>query len=519
MPRLFAETTNVTGQQLHAGRVLRPRTTAQVQRIVRYANARGLKINPVSTGLNYGYGGPSPAAPTDIQLDLRRMTAIRNRAEIGTAHPVAVIEPGVTQQALFEWLQAHHPGLTFNVTGSARHTSIIGNALDRGVGYFGPRKEDLFGLEVVTGAGNVIKTGFRRLGEDSPLAHSHPYGLGPILDGLFFQGNSGIVTSACFRLVPKRPLAVAVTLGLRDSTRLAQFIDRLAEMKREGVMESVTHIGNRQRSRASLMYGITTYLEQQCGRTPAAARAEADEAFALVAKGDWTSLGAITGTRAQVRANLAELRARMGGIASVRVITDAKLDKGYRLMHALRFLRVARANAAAISAIRPLHVLALGQPTDAAIENLLWRYPVPGRSGTVGATELDQTNCGLIFINPALPMNGALVAAIVREMEEEARRDDPFELYITINIETATSLVAVINLLFDRSEPGMAAKARRKAAALHALLHRRGLEVYRARADMMPQVVDAADPYWQAVRRLKDALDPNGVIAPGRYCP
>ena len=53
------------------------------------------------------------------------------------------------------------------------------------------------------------------------------------------------------------------------------------------------------------------------------------------------------------------------------------LALGYKLMHGLRFMPWARANAAAIAAIRPLHGLAEGIPTDAAIDNLLWRF---GRS-------------------------------------------------------------------------------------------------------------------------------------------
>jgi 4-cresol dehydrogenase (hydroxylating) len=36
---------------------------------------------------------------------------------------------------------------------------------------------------------------------------------------------------------------------------------------------------------------------------------------------------------------------------------------------------------------------------------------------------------------------------------------------------------------------------------------------------MMDSVVDPADPYWQAVGAIKQALDPNNVIAPGRYSP
>jgi 4-cresol dehydrogenase (hydroxylating) len=33
----------------------------------------------------------------------------------------------------------------------------------------------------------------------------------------------------------------------------------------------------------------------------------------------------------------------------------------------------------------------------------------------------------------------------------------------------------------------------------------------------MDLVVRPDDPFWQTVRSLKSALDPDGIIAPGRY--
>lgn len=508
---------SVTGvSQDVAGKCV-PQTVRDVIRLVRRARSQRQALYPYSTGLNFGYGGTAPPRPAALLVDLGALQSIviQRNPDSGRVHPVAVIGPGVTQGMLHDYLEQHHPELTFNVTGSARATSIIGNALDRGVGYLGPRKDDVFGLVVVCGSGELLASGFRRL-RKSPLRTSHPYGLGPMLDGLFFQSNFGIVISACFRLVPKRPRQVALSLSLRRGADLAQFVDTLADFKREGLVDSVTHIANRARTKATLEYGVARYLEQQCGYTPARAREEADAAIATVAPGEWSSLAAVNGTRALVRVRLAEIRARIGHLARVSVITDTVLDIGYAITHRLRFLPYARANAAAIAAIRPLHKLALGVPTDAAIDNLLWKYGC----ADLPAAELDNSNCGLIFINPALPLDGHFVERFISTMTATAAGHGHC-LYITINIETPTSLVAVINLLFDRSAPAgserSASKAHACAKALLAEIHALGLEVYRARSDMMGELV-ARDPrYWDIVRRLKLALDPAAIIAPGRY--
>lgn len=502
---------NVTGIDLKVGETLFPKNVADLVKIVTDAQYSRTSLYPLSTGLNWGYGSRSPVQTGATLVDLSGMNRILNADEISVDNPVAVIEPGVTQIQLHEFLCKHCPALTFNVTGAGKDTSILGNALDRGVGYFGPRKEDLFGLEIVTGTGEILHTGFRRLGEDSPLAHCHPYGLGPMLDGLFFQGNFGIVTSACFRLIPRRPKEVAVSMALRDVRFLAEFIDQLARLKRDGLLTSVTHIGNKARTQSTLAYGVTRYLEKECGYSPEQAIAEADKAIALVAPDEWASLAAVTGNTGQVRAAIREVRQRIGRIARVMVITDTVLDIGYAVTHALRFIPFARANAAAIHAIRPLHALALGVPTDVPIENLLWKY---GRAD-LPAKALDESPCGLLFVNPALPLNGKAVVAVVDDLQSVAASHG-HKLYMTLNIETSTSMVAVINILFDRSQPGETERAHRCADDMLACIRRHGLEPYRARVDMMKDIVQDNE-YWRTIRRLKDVFDPDNIIAPGRY--
>ncbi len=506
------ETNNVTGRFKSVSAIRKPESVEEVVQLVRWARSESIRLYPISTGFNWGYGSRSPVTENCQLVDLSGMNQIRNAKSISIDNPIAVIEPGVTQIQLYEFLQSHVPELKFDATGSGKDTSIIGNALDRGVGYLGPRKDNLFGLEIVTGAGETINTGFRRLGHSSPLAYTHPFGLGPILDGLFFQSNFGIVTSACFRLFPKRPKEVAISLSLRNEHDLPQFVDELARLKRDGLITSVTHIANREKSRSILAYGITRYLESGCGYSPEAALKEADRVMNIFIANEWTSLASLTGNPAQVNAALKEIRGRTRRFGFLKVVTDKRINMGFALAHCLRFLPYARASAAVISATRPFHELALGVPSDTSIEGLLWKFGHPNKH----SAELDKSHCGLLFVSPALPLNGQMTAEIIRRMKSIAKQYN-HTLFITINIETATSLVAITNLLFDRSSSEEVNRAHKCAEALLAYIHNNKLEIYRARADVMEKIVSTDPDYWKKIYSLKQVFDPDNIIAPGRY--
>lgn len=514
LPRPAGTAPNITGwAQPTAGRHA-PTSVAQVVALVHQARASGTPLHPVSTGLNWGYGSASPLVPGCALVDLGGMQRILNADAISADNPVAVIEPGVTQDQLYRYLRTHHPTLTFNVTGSSKNTSVLGNALDRGVGYLGPRKDDLFGLEFVDGTGHVRQTGFRRLGAASPLASNHAYGVGPILDGLLSQSNFGIVTSACFRLVRRRPVELAVSLALCRARDLGAFIDALIRLKRDGLMTSVAHIGNRIRTQATLMPGIVDYLEQQCRLQGSAMEQATSDALRCVARGEWTALAGVSGNAGQVAACLADIRLRLRPLADITVVRSRLLDLGFGVAHRLRRFSFARGRAAAIAAIRPLHGLALGIPSDVAIDALLWRF---GRLD-LPAVKLDESHCGLLYISPALPPDGPFVARLMADLDDIATSHG-HRLHTTINIDTANSCVAVINLLFDRRIAAEVDTAHRCSAALYAHIRTQGLEVYRARADMMADLVSGDPEYWGLIRSLKAVFDPDNIISPGRYSP
>ncbi|MFA9439033.1 FAD-binding oxidoreductase [Uliginosibacterium sp. sgz301328] len=515
--RLARATQNITTrEQPLAGRVT-PRTVDEVRAVVLAAFDTNVPLYPVSTGLNWGYGSRSPATAGCVLVDLSAMRAIRNADDIGPDNPVAIIEPGVTQGQLADYLAEHVPSVYFNVTGSARETSVLGASLDRGVGYFGPRRDDVFGLEIVTGTAELLYTGLRRLGEDSPIATCHPYGLGPQLDGLFFQGNYGIVTSACLRLRPRQACHVAVSIGIPREDDLPGVIDTLAHLKRGGALPAVTHIGNRARTHATLHESVVRFLVDECGVAPGNAPAEADDVLRRVAPHPWTGLAGIAGTRAQVRAAIRAIRAALGRRAQLRVVTDRLLDTAISLRGVLGRIGPLRPLVAAAVATKPLHGLATGVPSSIAVRNLMLKF---GSAADAPVGELDTSRCGLMYICPVLPLRGMASVGALHRLQGVAERFG-HTLYTTLNIETDLTLVAVINLLFDRGDAADTARAQECADALLADIEAQGLSVYRARADMMSYI--AADTrghsqaFWQHVADLKRVFDPRDIIAPGRY--
>ena len=137
--------------------VVYPSSHEEVEKTIQWANENKVALYPISTGKNWGMGSKVPVINDCIVVNFSKMNRI---IEINADHDYAVIEPGVTQQQLYSYLQKNDLPYIFNVTGSSAHTSIIGNSLERGVGYFSSRVENLRALKVVMGNGKTIQTGF-----------------------------------------------------------------------------------------------------------------------------------------------------------------------------------------------------------------------------------------------------------------------------------------------------------------------------------------------------------------------
>ena len=232
-----------------ASAAVAPDGVEQVQAVVKTANTYKIPIYPISTGRNLGYGGSAPVLSGSVVLDLRRMNRI---LEVNERNASVLVEPGVSyfdlyrhirQKKLKVWIDVPDPGWG----------SLIGNALERGAGYTVSPFRDHWaahcGMEVVLANGDVVRTGMGAL----PGAKSwqqFQYGYGPQVDGLFSQGNAGIVTKMGFWLLAEPEAFRACRVRVPKYEHLAPLIDTLSYLMNSGVMNSMTRL------ESPLLYGI-----------------------------------------------------------------------------------------------------------------------------------------------------------------------------------------------------------------------------------------------------------------------
>lgn len=226
------------------GTVVAPRTVAEVVDLVNHARAARRAIYPLSTGMNWGFGSREPVRDVDLLVDLGHLDAVRR---IDTHHGFAIIEPGVTQAQLARALIG--TDFMVNLTASSAHTSVLGNALDRGVGLHRQRDADLVGVEVVTGAGQLARIGYQP--DVAHRSHGYVHGIGPNALGLFAQSNFGVVTAGTIRLIRRQP-CVRVLRLLFNHRELDATIPMFRDWQDEGLLTGVVKIYD---SSAALAYG------------------------------------------------------------------------------------------------------------------------------------------------------------------------------------------------------------------------------------------------------------------------
>ena len=456
-------------EHLAAGAIA-PADTAQVRQVLAIAARHRVPLWTISTGKNFGYGTAAPATPGQVVLDLRRMNRILDFDPVlGTI----LIEPGVTYQQLADFLVAQGDRYIVTGPGAGPIVGPVGQALERGRGYtpYGDQFAHVCGMEVVLATGEVLRTGAGGI-PGSTAWQADRYGYGPVLDGLFSQSNFGVVTQMGLWLMPRPEAYRPFLVGFRDHNALGRAVQITQQLRLKGVIQNSAVIGN-------TMYLVAQMARrQQVHPDPGPVTDEWHSAF-MKDKGGvvWGVNGALYGSPARVEADWQTVQAAFrdsGGL----LLGDEQLGHDPSWQH--------------------MRGLMCGQLSLREYSIYNWR----GGGGSawfapVMAARADDAMKTM-----------ALGKSIVR-----AHGFD----YLGGYIVNERDMVQIIDLLFDRTNPEERERARRCFEELVTRYSAQGYGLYRTNIAFMAAAAKAYGPVQQAVnKRLKRALDPLGILAPGK---
>ena len=485
--------------------IVRPANSLQVQTVMRLANEYRFPVYPVSSGKNWGYGSRVPPTTDSVLLDLSSMKQIVDFSE---KLAFVTVEPGVTQAELYQYLTLKASGLWMDATGSSPDCSIVGNVMERGFGHtpYGDHFQFVCGLQVVLPTGEIIETGYARY-ENSRIGSVNRWGVGPSLDGLFSQSNLGIVTRLSVWLMPKPEAFEAFFFRCEQEDGEQQLIDKLRPLRLSEVLRSSVHIGNDYK----VLAGLQQYPWADTGGATPITPTQMQAYRKKLAIGYWNASGALYGTPAQVAEAKRVLRLALAPVpGTLKFLTDKKLAMAKRFAHPFKLVSGWDLRKT-VELVEPVLGLMKGIPTKQSLASAYWRKRIP----VPASPDPDRDRCGLLWYAPMAPADGRLVKELT-SLTSSILLKHQFEPLLSLTMITARSVACVVSISYDRDVPGEDAKALACHDELTRECGRSGFNPYRLGLNSMSQI-QRDDSYSRMMTRVRHALDPNGVLAPGRY--
>lgn len=488
-----------------------PRSAEDVALAVNIAREFDVPVWPVSTGKNWGYGEKSACYPGGITMILERMTRIW---EVDEELGYAVIEPGVTYKQLDDHLKASGSRLWADCSGSTQFASVIGNALDKGRGltpyadHFGA----LCGMDVVLPNGQLLETGGGPAGNNK-VRHAYKWGVGPYLDGLFAQSNLGIVVKAGVWLMPAPErydwAAFEYTAGAET---LEPFIDDLRGLVFSGALRSRPHLAND----FAMMCIVSQYpYDLLEGR-----RCLDDAAMAAWRKrhgvARWTFGCGLYGSVSEVRFQKGELKRVLGRYGRVQFL-GAAIESGL-VGSVIRWAapianRMLGKSDSFVEAMIPAINLFRGIPTDFFARQVYFKSH---QRKPVDDIDPARDHCGFLWIGPVVPFTGAHVGKAMSLARAICERHG-FDLFVEVIVEGPRSVIFLLGVFFERDDEADAARARAWYDETRRSFNEEGYPPYRTTTMSMPGSGAGNPVAQQFLAAMKGAIDPQNLIAPGRY--
>lgn len=444
----------------------------QVQAVVKICNEYKIPVWTISTGRNFGYGSAAPVERGQIVLDLKKMNKILH---IDPELCTALVEPGVTYQMLYDYIEENNLPLMLSFSAPSAIAGPLGNTMDRGVGYtpYGEHFMMQCGMEVVLANGDVLRTGMGGVKGDKAW-QVFKWGYGPTLDGMFTQSNYGICTKMGFWLMPKPPVFKPFEIKFENDADINEIVEMLRPLRIANIIPNSVVIAGTLWEAATCGVRRSDYLSTP-GATPDAVLEQIRKDKHL---GAWNVYCALYGTQEQVDVNWKIVTETIKRAGKGKIVTQEEAGNTQPFKYRAQLMS--------------------GVPNLQEFGLYNWR----GGGGSMWFAPVSQargSECDKQY-------------ALAKKILNKHGLD-----YVGEFIVGWRDMHHVIDVLYDRNNPE---ETQRANACFNELLdefEKEGYAVYRVNTAFQERVAQSYGPVKRDVeRKIKRALDPNGILAPGK---
>jgi 4-cresol dehydrogenase (hydroxylating) len=280
-------------------------------------------------------------------------------------------------------------------------------------------------------------------------------GTGPDVSGLFFQSSLGVATACTIGFIP-RPERIDYVFASFRREGLTEVVDTILKLRRERILDTTFRLSE---------------LPVEAGRSGPPQ--------------DFTLLGPLLGRHSSVAAVEAILQAELSQLPSFRSLEYAAVDSlapGHPLYQRTQFFR--------------------GIPS---CEMLRARF-------RVDSCDLDgRSETGWTIVATVLPLEGRAVQAAL-DVVTRVTEVEGLLSRLEVSVVSSTTILLMTAIWFRRDADGIA-RMRRSQVAMREQFKAAGFHPARDGVDAVRDEGPAAG----ALARIKAALDPEGIISPGRY--
>jgi len=487
-------------------------------------------VHPICSGRNWGYGTALP--PTDslpvVVLDLSKLKRIDLNSELD----LVTVEPGVTQQDLYDYIQEHGANYMVPTTGAGPDCAILSNAIERGYGIT-PNTQHFDAVTSLKGywaSGDFFQSAICDLDQSTNsdgsyrdlVDKTYKYSPGPYIDGLFTQSSLGVVSEITIRLARKREAFKSFFIKVYNDDLLVDIVPLIQKTLRdyEGIVGSINLMDKRRI--------LSMFADNPNGTAQHKVMSleQIDSIAKLQDTPCWTIVGTIYGTSSVVSVVAKEIRALFKQVNCKFIFSDSAIIKLGNLAVNNMPNFVFKLSNKLVDAKTQLNSfnlgeeIMLGKPNRVALKLAYWRNPdLPKLTEDPNHVfSIAKDKCGLLWYAPLIPM----IPEEMKRYVEFIRTTCPkynIEPFITFTNLRHDCIDSTIPIVFDSSNPVAVKDAQDCLKELVLEGMKQGWVPYRLNIDQQQWLLEKDKPFWKAVQLLQNSFDPNNILSPGRYNP